>query len=100
MVAGLLLPTHHTGPRVDGIVHRVQANEAAATEKVDLDDNQVVDVVEVLPNRVLGDLGIASPDNEVPGGTAGNLGGHMAGQDELTIIPSNLDLETGEGFGR
>ncbi len=75
-------------------MHRVGADIAAAAHKLDLDDDKIVDVLEIVPNRALRHSGVAPADDDVPRGSAGDLAGDVPCQGELTVVPPGLDLES------
>ena len=58
----------------------------------DLDHNKIVDVLKIVSDHFLGVLWSSVQNDQVPGSTDGNLIGYVARQDELTLVPTNLDL--------
>lgn len=56
------------------------------------DHHQIVNMFQVVTNHFLSVFRAAIVDHEVPRGPSGNLIGNVAWEDELTIIPANLNL--------
>lgn len=83
---------HHAGPRIHGIVHRVRADVTASASETDSNDNQVVDVLHIIPNLLFGELRVASSKDEIATGTNAELTRNMARQGEVPITPSNINL--------
>jgi hypothetical protein len=84
--------THHAGSREHGVAHRVGSYMAIATDEVDLDDDEVVDMFEIRPDALFGMPGIASSDDDITGRADTNSAGNMARQDELPVAPLNVNL--------
>lgn len=72
---------------------RIGGNISILATEADLDDNKIVDVLEIVPDEVLGMLWRTILDNQVSGSTNSYLVGNMPWQDELTIVPSDLNLK-------
>ena len=60
--------------------------------EADLDNNKVVDVFEIVANKILGMLRRTILDNQISSSTDSYLVSNMAWQDELTIVPTDLGL--------
>jgi hypothetical protein len=91
---GHLQPTQHALPRIDGIVHRVQANVAVAAHELNLDHHQVVDMVQVLADDVLGMPIVVPLEHQVAACAHTNLVRDVARKNELAVAPLDLDLLT------
>lgn len=72
---------------------RIGGNISILATEADLDDNKIVDVLEIVPDEVLCMLWRTILDNQVSGSTNSYLVGNMPWQDELTIVPSDLNLK-------
>ena len=70
----------------------IGGNICILATKADINDNKVVDVLEVVPDHFLVMLRGAILNDQVSGGTDGYLVSDMARQDELTIVPANVNL--------
>lgn len=65
---------------------------AAAANEINLDDDQVVNVLEVITDSLLGLIGMASSDDHVSCGTCGDLVGNVGGEKVVSVSPSDEDL--------
>lgn len=73
-------------------MHRIGPDVAAPGLELDLDDNEVVNVLEIFADTLLGVPCVASSDDEIASGANPNLAGNMAGKSELAFSPLDLDL--------
>jgi hypothetical protein len=73
-------------------VHRVCGDEAVAADEFHLDHDEIMDVIKVLSDTLIGVLRTAAPQDEISRGANANLAGDMARQDELTLVPFDLNL--------
>jgi len=73
---------------------RIGGNVSILPAEADLDNNKVVDVLEIVPDEILGMLRRTILDNQISGGTDSYLVSNMSWQDELTIVPTDLSLRT------
>lgn len=89
-----LQPAHHAVARINRIVHRVEADVAVATTKRHLDHDTVVNVVQVFPDVLLAVSAVVVVHNQVAACSLPNLAGNMARQDELSVVPLDLNLTT------
>ena len=62
--------------------------------EADLDNNKVVDVFEIVPDKILGMLRRTILDNQISSSTDSYLVSNMPWQDELTIVPTDFSLRT------
>lgn len=58
----------------------------------DVDDYEVVDMVEILPNPLSGDVRVNITNDQVTGGPDTYLVCNVTGKDELPVVPSEFDL--------
>lgn len=86
--------THHALTRINGIVNRVQADVAVPARKLNLDDDEVMDVVQVLTDDLLSVAAVVAVQDQVAAGTHGDLVGNMPGKNKLPVIPLDLDLRS------
>lgn len=84
---------HHTGPRKHGIVNRVGLDVAAVAHKLDLDDDQVVNVLEVITYGGLGLVRVTTPNHEIPRGPLGNLTSDVASKMVVPLSPLDVELQ-------
>ena len=49
-------------------------------------------MLEVIPDHILSDVGVAPPDDQVPSGADAELAGYVTAQGELAIAPLQVDL--------
>jgi hypothetical protein len=89
---GHLRATHHASTSKHGIVNGVGGNISIWSAEGDLDHNKIVNVLKVIPNEFLSMFRCAILDNQVSGSANSYLICYVAGQDELTIVPTNIDL--------
>jgi hypothetical protein len=89
---GDLQPAEHALAGVDSVVDRVQTNMAIAANELDLDHDEVVDMVQVLSNNVLGMPAVVPLDHEVTAGALADPVEQVIRKDELAVVPLNLDL--------
>lgn len=87
-----LQPTHHARSGEHGVVDRIGLYVAAPAHELDLDNNEVVDVLQILPESSLGESRIAATDHEVAAGSYADLASYVSRQDELTIVPADVHL--------
>lgn len=73
-------------------MYRIGGNVSILSAEADFNDNQVVDVLEIIPDDFFGMLRVPILDDQVSGSTDSYLISNMPRQDELTIIPANLSL--------
>lgn len=92
--AGHLQPAHHAGPGKHSVVHRVGLDVAATTDEIHLDHDQVVDMLKVVSESSLSEARVAAADHQVACGPCTNLASDMSRQDELAIVPADVDLHT------
>lgn len=85
-------PAHHTGSCEHRVVNRIGPDVAAPAQKLHLDDDQVVDVLEIVPDGSLREARIATADHKVASGSNANLASDVTRQGELTIVPSDINL--------
>lgn len=64
----------------------------ATTQKLNINNNEVMDVVEVLSNAVYGVLGIASSNNHIAGSAESNLPSNVSSEVEVSLTPSEENL--------
>jgi len=83
---------HHAHSGIDGIVNRVEVDVAVSASKFNFDNYQVVDMVQVVTNVLLGVSPVIPTNDQVATRTRSNLASNMAGHDELTFAPLDLDL--------
>lgn len=89
-----LQATQHALACIDGIVDRVQANIAVTANELYFDHHQVVNVVQVFANDVLGMPIVVPLNHQVPAGPHANLVGDVAGKNKLPVVPLDLNLPT------
>lgn len=73
-------------------MNRVGGDVGVLPIEGDLDDNEIVDMLKILTNGFLRMLRVRIVDDQVSSSSNGNLVGDMARKDELTIIPTDLNL--------
>lgn len=73
-------------------MHRIGLDMAAATNELHLDHDQVVDVLKIIPESSLGEARVAAADHQVASGPCTDLASHVSRQDELAVVPTDVDL--------
>ena len=71
---------------------RIGGDVSIWSVKGDFNDNKIVNVLQIVPDEFLGMLRGAVLDYQVSCSTDSYLVGYMARQDELSIVPTDLDL--------
>ena len=84
---------HQTRPGEHGVVNGVGADVARRVGEVHLDHDEVVDVLEIVPDDLLRQPRIAAPDDEVPRCADANLARDVSGQGKLAFGPFNVHLQ-------
>ena len=72
---------------------RVQLEICIPVLESDIDDDEVVDVVQVLPKHVRGEVGVDVTDDNVSSHASHDLVRNMAWKLEATLTPGNIDLD-------
>jgi hypothetical protein len=75
-------------------VHRIGGNVSVLAVESDLDHDKIVNVLQIITDGLFGVFWTTVPDDQVPCSTDTNLVCNMGWQNELAIIPSNLNLQT------
>jgi len=71
---------------------RVCRNAYIFVIESDFDYNQVVNMLQIISDCILGKIGISISNDKISCRSSTNLISHMSRQDELTVIPSDLNL--------
>ena len=71
---------------------RVETNVAVAADELHLDHHQVVDVLQVVADHVLGMSVVVPLDHQVAGGAHADLVRDMTRKHKLAVAPLDLDL--------
>jgi hypothetical protein len=74
-------------------VHGIRGNVSILPIENDLDHDEIVDVLQIIPDSLLGMFWTAVSDDQVSRSTNANLVCNMRRQNELAIVPSNVNLE-------
>lgn len=73
-------------------MNRVCGNVCVLATKYNPDNDEIMNVLQVISNGFFGVSRIAVLDYQISCGSNGNFVGNMSRQDELAIVPSNLNL--------
>lgn len=73
---------------------RVETDVAAPTCELGLDHNKIVDMLKVFSDVFIRVSAIVASDNQIAGGSRGNLAGDMTRERKLAVVPFDLDLVT------
>ena len=71
---------------------RVERDVAVSTAELHLDHDAVVDMIQVIPYVLLGVSSVVPMYNQVAARTLCNLASNMAGENELPVVPLDIDL--------
>lgn len=63
-----------------------------ATHELHLDNNQVVNMLQIIPYGSFCEPRIAVANDEVASGTYANLAGNVTRQDKLAVVPADFNL--------
>ena len=73
-------------------MNRIGGNVCIWSTEGDLDYDKIVDVLKIVSNEFLSMFRRTILDDQVSGSTNSYLVSNMAGQDELAIVPTNINL--------
>lgn len=84
-----LLSARHTSPGEHGVADRVGTDEAVSSVKRNIDHGEIVNVLEIFANSLLGELGVAVLDYQVSTDmiSAGYFVYDIAGDSVLAVSP-------------
>lgn len=71
---------------------RVCRDERVAALELDVDHDEVVDVVQIIPYALLGEFAVRTADDNVARDSLGDLVRYVAGDMELAFVPADFDL--------
>ena len=71
---------------------RVERDVAVSTDELHLNHDAVVDMIQVIPYVLLGVSSVVPMYNQVAARTLCNLASNMAGENELPVVPLDLNL--------
>jgi hypothetical protein len=74
-------------------VHRIQRDENILTTKLNTNHDKVMDMVKVLSNNFFSVSRAPVVNDQVSGRTDGNLVSNVARKYELSVIPTNFNLD-------
>jgi hypothetical protein len=87
-----LRAAHHACPSKHRIMNRIRGYISILPIENDFDHNEIVDMLQIITDCLLGVSGTTVSDHQVSRGPDGYLTGNVRRQNELTIAPTNCNL--------
>jgi hypothetical protein len=83
---------HHTSSSEQCVVNGVGRNIGVTVLEVDVDHDEVMDMVQVVPNLILVKFSSSTSHDQVSARSIGNLVRHMGRHMELSVVPAEFEL--------
>lgn len=83
---------HHTSPSKERVVDRIEGKVRILILERNIDDDEVMNMIKIIPETLFRNVGIDIPDYQVPGCANPNLIRNVARKNKLSIIPGEFKL--------